>query len=76
MHISTLSVVSAFALVLPAAPADAQKREAGKLLALGSVTRADLPATLRVGLMAYDFNASPDITVSFDAAWVGSAVAA
>jgi hypothetical protein len=33
---------------------------------LGSVTRADLPATLQVGLMSYDFNASPDITVSFD----------
>jgi len=33
---------------------------------LGSTTRADLPATLQVGLMAYDFNASPDITVSFD----------
>jgi hypothetical protein len=33
---------------------------------LGSATRADLPPTLQVGLMAYDFNASPDITVSFD----------
>jgi hypothetical protein len=33
---------------------------------LGTHTRADLPATLQVGMMAYDFNASPDLTVSFD----------
>ena len=29
-------------------------------------TRADLPATLQVGMMAYDFNGSPDLMVSFD----------
>jgi hypothetical protein len=33
---------------------------------LGTHARADLPATLQVGMMAYDFNASPDLTVSFD----------
>jgi hypothetical protein len=33
---------------------------------LGTHTRADLPATLQVGLMAYDNNASFDLTVSFD----------
>lgn len=33
---------------------------------LGTHTRADLPATLQVGMMAYDFNASPDLTVSFE----------
>ena len=29
-------------------------------------TRADLPATLQIGLMAYDPNGSPDITAHFD----------
>lgn len=33
---------------------------------LGTHARADLPATLQVGVMAYDFNAAPDLTVSFD----------
>lgn len=33
---------------------------------LGTHTRADLPATLQVGMMAYDFDASPDLTVSFE----------
>jgi hypothetical protein len=33
---------------------------------LGTHTRADLPATLQVGLMAYDNNGSPDLTASFD----------
>jgi hypothetical protein len=33
---------------------------------LATHPRADLPATLQVGMMAYDFNASPDLTVSFD----------
>jgi len=33
---------------------------------LGTHTRADLPATLQVGLMAYDPNGSPDLTANFD----------
>jgi hypothetical protein len=33
---------------------------------LGTHTRADLPATLQIGLMAYDPNGSPDITAHFD----------
>jgi hypothetical protein len=33
---------------------------------LATHPRADLPATLQVGMMAYDFNAPPDLTVSFD----------
>jgi hypothetical protein len=34
---------------------------------LGTHDRPFLPATLQVGLMAYDFNVAPDLTLSFDA---------
>jgi len=33
---------------------------------LNSHVRNDLPATLQVGMMAYDFNGSPDFTMHFD----------
>lgn len=78
-HKSTTNSVSVFAEVPFAPDAELRLCRKGAVFTLyrrapgaatwtqdHQVTRADLPATLQVGPNAYDMQATPDVTISFD----------